>query len=84
MRSRKPSPTALSEAERVKRAASILSPAERAILVLSAGHKLRNAEIASRLGISERRAERILARALRKFDRAMEERPRPWLRFWTR
>jgi RNA polymerase sigma factor (sigma-70 family) len=69
-----------SELERVERAAAALSPLEREILVLSAGHGLRNAEIAARLGISERRAERVLAQALRKFSRAVKEGPRPWWR----
>jgi RNA polymerase sigma factor (sigma-70 family) len=75
---------ALSEAERVERAAAALSPLEREVLVLSAGHGLRNADIAARFGISERRAERILARALRKFARAMDRRPQAWWRFWSR
>jgi RNA polymerase sigma factor (sigma-70 family) len=66
---------------RAKRAASVLSPLERHVLMLSAGQNLRNAEIAAKLGVSERRAERILARALHKFDRAMEERSRRRWRF---
>ncbi len=83
MRPRRPSP-ALSEAERVERAAAALSPIEHHVLVLSAGRRLRNADIAAEVGISERRAERILARALRKFDRALEERSRRWWRVWSR
>ena len=70
--------------ERVERAAAALSPLEHQLLVLSAGRRLRNREIAARLGISERHAERLLARALRKFDRALQERPRSWWRFWSR
>jgi RNA polymerase sigma factor (sigma-70 family) len=81
MRSRTPLPP-LSERERVERAAAALSRLEREVLALSAGHGLRNDEIARRLGISERQAERLLARALRKFDRAMHERPQPWWRWW--
>ena len=72
--------SALAEAERVERAAAALSSLEREVLVLSAGHGLRNAQIAGRLAISERRAERILARAVRKFARAMHG-ERPWWRF---
>lgn len=72
----------LCEAERVQRAAAALSPLERDVLALSAGRGLRTPEIAAHLGIGERRAERILARALRKFARAMEERPRGFGRFW--
>jgi DNA-directed RNA polymerase specialized sigma24 family protein len=52
------------------------------VLALSAGNGWRNAEIAAALGISERRAERVLARALRKFDRAIGQRPRRWWRLW--
>jgi RNA polymerase sigma factor (sigma-70 family) len=63
--------SARAEAERLEQAAAGLSPLERDVLVLSAGHGLRNDEIAARLGLSERRAERILAQALRKFDRAL-------------
>jgi DNA-directed RNA polymerase specialized sigma24 family protein len=61
-----------------------LSALERDVLTLSAGHGLRNADIGAALGISERRAERILARALRKFHRAMEQRPRRWWHLWMR
>ena len=80
-RPRKIDPSVTPELRRVERAAAALSPLERELLVLSAGHGLGNAEIAARLRISERRAERILARALRKFDRAIHER-RPWWRLW--
>lgn len=59
----------IEEIDRIKRAAAALSPLERHVLALSAGLRLSNAEIAARLGVSERRAERILAKALRKFDR---------------
>jgi RNA polymerase sigma factor (sigma-70 family) len=82
MRSRRPPSSALSEAERVERAAASLLPLEREVLVLSAGHRLRNAQIGARLGISERRAERILARAIRKFDRAMNGPAKRWWTFW--
>ena len=80
--SRKSIQSETAEVERVERAAAALLPLEREVLVLSAGHHLRNEEIAARLGISERRAERLLARALRKFDRALERQERPWWRFW--
>ena len=59
------------ERARVERAAAALTALERDVLALSAGRGLRTVEIARRFGISERRAERILARALRKFDRAL-------------
>ena len=75
-------PRKAAEVRRVERAAATLSPIERQVLVLSARHGLRIHEIAARLGLSERRAERILARALRKFDRALEGRS-PWRRFWS-
>ena len=72
------------EVERVARAAAALSSLEQEILVLSAGHRLRNAEIAARLGMTERRVERLLARALRKFARALERQERRWRSFWLR
>jgi DNA-directed RNA polymerase specialized sigma24 family protein len=71
----------LAELRRVKRAAAALTPLEREVLVLSAGWHLRTRDLAAKLGISERRAERLLARALRKFDQAMERKRRPWWRF---
>jgi len=71
-----------SEIERVARAAALLSPLERDVLTLSAGLGLRNGDIAARLGISEMRAERLLARAVRKFDRAMHGPVRSWWRIW--
>ena len=74
----RPTPNPASGRDAVERAAVALSPLEREVLALSAGKGLRNAEIAAALGISERRAERILARALRKFSRAMEGRGRRW------
>jgi RNA polymerase sigma factor (sigma-70 family) len=83
-RDRASDPPDAAEVRRVNRAAACLSPLEREVLVLSAGRGLRNAEIAARLGIGERRAEHILARALYKFDRAMEQRPRRWWRLWLR
>lgn len=75
----KPGPT---ETERLERASSALSPLEREVLVLSAGHGLRTADIAARLAISERRAERLLARALCKFDQALRDPSSPWWRPW--
>jgi len=75
-------PPQSSEAERVEHAAALLSPLERDVLTLSAGLGLRNADIAARLGISEWRAERLLERALRKFDRAMNKGTRSWWRVW--
>ena len=74
--------TPVDEIECAERAATKLSPIERDVLVLSAGHGLRNAEIGTRLGITEYQAERILVRALRKFDRALEKQSRPRRRWW--
>lgn len=82
MRAPKSVPPDKAEIRRVERAAALLSALEREVLVLSAGHGLGNAEIAQKLGIGERRVEWILAKALRKFDRAMDERRRRWWRLW--
>jgi DNA-directed RNA polymerase specialized sigma24 family protein len=71
-----------SETERVERAAASLTELERETLALSAGLGLGPGEIARRLGVSERRAERLLARALWKFDRALRPDRRPWWRLW--
>ena len=79
---RKSGQEAAAEVERLERAAAGLSPLERQVLVLSAGLGLRNDEIATRLGLSERRAERLLASALRKFDRALRGQRHRWWKFW--
>ena len=59
-----------SGSERVERAAASLSALELDVLSLSANAGLCNEDIARVLGISEKRVERLLARALHKFDRA--------------
>lgn len=59
-------------ADDVERAAGALSPVEREVLVLSAREGLRNGAIAAKLGMSERKIERILARALRKLDLGLD------------
>ena len=68
--------------DRLERAASSLRPIEREILVLSSRERLSNDEIADRLGMTPRAAERLLARALCRLDRAIEGQRRPWWRFW--
>jgi RNA polymerase sigma factor (sigma-70 family) len=70
------------DADRIHRAARKLRPIERQVLVLSSADGLRNEEIAERLGIGTRAAERLLAKALCKLDRALEGQDRPWWRFW--
>ena len=75
-------PPARTEVERRQRCSRLFQPLERDVLVLSAGHGLRNDEIAARLGLSERRAERILAQALRKFDRALRPQGHSWWKFF--
>lgn len=64
------------ELDRVRRAAEKLEPLEHDVLAMSAGRGLLMGEIASLLGISERRVEQLLARALYKFDRALERQGR--------
>ena len=68
--------------DQIERAASSLRPIEREVLVLSAREHLSNGEIAARLGITAGAAERLLARALCRLDRALERQRRPWWRFW--
>lgn len=68
--------------ERLEKAAACLHPLEREVLMLSAGERLSNEEIAERLGVSTETAERLLAKTLRKLDRALERQERPWWRFW--
>jgi RNA polymerase sigma factor (sigma-70 family) len=68
--------------DRLRRAARTLRRKELQVLVLSASEGLRNEQIAERLGIAPRTAERLLARALCKLDRALERLDRPWWRFW--
>ena len=68
--------------ERLEKAAEALRPLEREVLILSSTERLRNDAIAARLDITTRTAERILARALRKLDRAIERQERPWWKIW--
>lgn len=68
--------------ERLEQAAARLRPLEREVLFLSARERLPNQEVAERLGITSEAAERLLAKALRKLDRALERQERPWWRFW--
>jgi len=68
--------------ERVEQAAKSLPPMEREVLVLSARERLSNDEIALRLGIEPQEAQRLLAKALLRLDRALARQERPWWRFW--
>lgn len=68
--------------DRLEKAAAKLRPIEREVLVFSARERLSIAEIAARLGITAEAAERLLARALCRLDRALERQERPWWRFW--
>jgi DNA-directed RNA polymerase specialized sigma24 family protein len=63
---------ALPTVEQLEAAAMHLRRNERAVLELAAGGRLTNTAIAERLGIPVHVAERLLARALRKLDRALE------------
>jgi len=67
---------------RLERAVSRLRPVEREVLFLSSREGLPNREIAARLGISAKAAERHLANALYRLDRHLERQERPWWRFW--
>lgn len=68
--------------DRLQRAVSKLRPSEREVLILSAREGLSNAEIAERLGITSGAAERLLADAIYRLDRALERQEQPWWRFW--
>lgn len=68
--------------ERVEQAAKSLRPIERQVLVLRARQRLSNDEIALRLGIEPQEAQRLLAKALLRLDRALTRQERPWWRFW--
>ena len=68
--------------ERLEKAASSLRPTEREVLVLSAREQLSIEEIAARFGITAQAAERLLANALCRLDRALERQQRPWWRLW--
>jgi RNA polymerase sigma factor (sigma-70 family) len=68
--------------ERLEQAAKSLRPIEREVLVLSARERLSNDEIALRLGIEPQEAQRLLAQALLRLDRALTRQERPWWRFW--
>jgi RNA polymerase sigma factor (sigma-70 family) len=68
--------------EPLEKAASSLRPIEREVLVLSARERLSNEEIAARLGVSVQAAERLLARAICRLDRALERQQRRWSKFW--
>ena len=70
------------DAGRIERAARCLSSREREVLVLSAGENLGLDTVADRLGLSTTEAERLLADALCKLDRALRRQERPWWRFW--
>lgn len=78
MASDRPIPTP----ERLDQAAKSLRPIEREVLVLSARERLSNDEIALRLGIEPQEAERLLAKALLRLDRALARQERPWWRLW--
>ena len=58
--------------EQLEAAALRLRRNEREVLELAAGGRLSNAAIAGRLGLPVHVTERLLARALRKLDRALE------------
>jgi RNA polymerase sigma factor (sigma-70 family) len=68
--------------ERAEEAMRRLPPLERDVLGLSAGEGMLNDEIAARLGITPEAVERILAMALVRLDRILEQQGRRWWRFW--
>lgn len=65
---------------RLDRAVAGLRPMEREVLLLSAREGLSNDKVAQRLGISSAEAERLLATALCRLDRALDRQERRWWR----
>lgn len=74
--------------DQLEQAAGCLRPIERRVLVLSARERLSGRAIGERLGMTPRKVERILARAIFKLTRAIERQERTqrrkqaWRRFW--
>jgi DNA-directed RNA polymerase specialized sigma24 family protein len=69
--------------EQLEKATACLRAAEREVLVLSARERLTNRQIAARLGMTPKRAERLLARAIYKLAGALERQERkPRLWWW--
>lgn len=74
--------------DQLEQAAGCLRPIERRVLVLSARERLSGRAIGERLGMTPRKVERILARAIFKLTRAIERQERAqrrkqaWRRFW--
>ena len=74
--------------DQLEHAAGCLRPIERRVLVLSARERLSGRAIGERLGMTPRKVERILARAIFKLTRAIERQERAqrrkqaWRRFW--
>jgi RNA polymerase sigma factor (sigma-70 family) len=62
----------LPTAEQLEAAAARLRPNERAVFDLTARGRLSNTAIARRLALPVPTVERLLARALRKLDRALD------------
>lgn len=57
--------------ETIEQAARSLGRRERTVLVLSAGEGMSTAAIALRIGLTPDQVERLLAKAIAKFDRAL-------------
>jgi RNA polymerase sigma factor (sigma-70 family) len=62
----------LPTAEQLEAAVARLRPIERTVFELAARGRLSNGAIGRRLGIPPSTVERLLARALRKLDRALD------------
>lgn len=76
-------PTTPDEIERIEQVLLALPARTRAIFLLHRVDGLGYAEIAERCGISVKRVERHIARAMLQIDRALDGIDRPWWRRWV-
>jgi RNA polymerase sigma factor (sigma-70 family) len=72
----------LTEVEQLQSAFAKLSPAHQEVILLRRVEGLTYPEMGIRLGLTVHQVERRLAQAIYELDSALNERQRPWWRFW--